>query len=648
MEKSPLTQQFAPEKFKPKVVHLYEALFPQKEEEDHGIELTDGFWQELFLLKPNLQSLQRILAGLDAEDMLHYQSYSQQLLHEAIARIKDGPAPADEIALDTLTVFLGSVLTKKYTNPSSDIITVLSGLDDVDSIFSDFVGALDGVIRNGRDLQVRQKAITTTLALISGAYQTSLVTYFTHRDLFPSLMKFVQETEEPSQASGPFILIGLLANYNKFEFQNPYRFRLDDFVNDAAIGKVVQGVGHVCHEARDRYVAVQDDLPEGWSFVNTLGYIGLGAWTGKKPKAPAPSPEEAKNLLNNLTLEGDDEANLQSPPPEAAILLSTYDFANSNKLFCFNFATLPSLNKNEPPAFGSFLSLTSYMFQHAYRSQRVSLYSYLSLFILQLLVEDQVLAKRICADEGRLSVRLCRQRAPHLPIVKDERIVALVIMDIMIDGINHNLRRKLDTQFFRNLIAVVSKEDIIFESSTNEHSAYHWSELWRSLLSLTKFLTTYSSDIATLSGSTQLVDDLVSLIVLALSAGESFLPDPGSYDDLFYKIVESSDTLTKFRDAYNFPKRPSSSSIDTLISVCSHYNELLESEKGKLRNKHLGPRHVSRVIKQGYESLSFAAKEDLDHFERFKEADYRNVLKMVARVAVKDVQTMVGEKYVDV
>lgn len=49
----------------------------------------------------------------------------------------------------TLTVFLTSVLSKKYTNPSSDVITVLAGLDEVDRVISEFVAILDGIIRNG-------------------------------------------------------------------------------------------------------------------------------------------------------------------------------------------------------------------------------------------------------------------------------------------------------------------------------------------------------------------------------------------------------------------------------------------------------------------------------------------------------------------
>lgn len=38
------------------------------------------------------------------------------------------------------------------------------------------------------EAEIRQKAVEVAIALTAGAYQTSLVSYFTHRDLFPSLM----------------------------------------------------------------------------------------------------------------------------------------------------------------------------------------------------------------------------------------------------------------------------------------------------------------------------------------------------------------------------------------------------------------------------------------------------------------------------
>ena len=43
-------------------------------------------------------------------------------------------------------------------------------------------------------VDLRRKAIEVALSLTSGAYQTSLVSYFTHRDLFPALMKASNST----------------------------------------------------------------------------------------------------------------------------------------------------------------------------------------------------------------------------------------------------------------------------------------------------------------------------------------------------------------------------------------------------------------------------------------------------------------------
>jgi hypothetical protein len=381
------------------------------------------------------------------------QAHTQQLFSRAIERVKKGAAPGDETALDvrllqktsrshwltsqTLTVFLDAALSKKYTNPSSDIISVLAGLHDADTVMADFVAALDTVIRTGRNLTLRLKAVRTTLAMTATTFQTSLPSYFTHRDLFPSLMKYIQDCEDSTQVMPAFYLLGLLVNYNKFEFQNPYRLRLDDFVNDGIIQKIISSFGDTCATLRDAFVAVQDDMPEGWTLGSTLNYIGLGVLApASRPTTPVPAPDEAQNLFATL------------PGPEIGVILSTYDFANANKLFCFNLVQQTAPKKGDPSPLSSFFSLTSYLFQHAHRSSRTSLYTYLTLYTIQILVEDQILAKRLCSDEGKMAVRLCRQRQPYLPIVKGDRIPGSVILDLMIDGVNHNLRRRLDVEYY--------------------------------------------------------------------------------------------------------------------------------------------------------------------------------------------------------
>ncbi|KAI4161783.1 MAG: hypothetical protein LQ342_004616 [Letrouitia transgressa] len=145
MEASPLTQQNRPGPFQSKIDYLYEELLKG----DSDIALTNGFWKEFFLLRPNTTKLRQRLEDFSADDLLQIQDETQQLFARAVAEAKSGNGVSDEFALDTLTVFLGSVLVKRYTNPSSEIITVLAGLDEVDYVFSDFANTLESIVRTG-------------------------------------------------------------------------------------------------------------------------------------------------------------------------------------------------------------------------------------------------------------------------------------------------------------------------------------------------------------------------------------------------------------------------------------------------------------------------------------------------------------------
>ncbi|KAJ6029567.1 hypothetical protein N7499_000714 [Penicillium canescens] len=666
MEASPLTQQSRPESFKPKIVQLYENLLKNAEDLDP----SEGFWREFFLLPPDRNQLHAILDHLSPDDILSLQTQTQLLFTRAIREAAAGVAPADSYALDTLTIFLTSILSKKYTNPSSDVITVLAGLDEVDHVISDFVAVLDGIIRNGSRFDVRLKAIRTAVAMTSGAYKTSLVSYLTHRDLFPSLMKYVSESDTPMQVFDPFLLLGLLANYNKFEFQNPYQLRLDDFVNESSIQKIAKGVGLACGGLRNGYIAVQDDIPEGWNLTNTLIFFGLRAFApGAREKANPPTAEEAKAIFAEL------------PAQEAAILMATYDFTNANKLFGYHLVHSKSENNEEESPFSSFLSLTSYLLQHAYRSPRVGHYAELTLFTLRILVEDPIICKHICNEDGKRKVRICRQKQPYLPVVSGDRVLAAIIFDIMIDTITHNLRRRLDVNLYSHAIAITLRL-LTYLSKNKIRLTYHWSELWRTLLSLMRFLTTYAADLTINPKIQTLTSSLADLIAFCVSGGDTFLPDPSSYDDLFYKLVETGPIISKFRAAYALTGAGSTSkaaepgieqhvaAIDTLQSVSTHFYALLFYSDGdnanaaavaaaaaavspkpdepasvplpSIRKKNLSPREVHRIIKQGYDTLSIQPPEGLSTWAKWREAEWKSELKRAARCAVDDARQLVA------
>ena len=327
------------------------------------------------------------------------------------------------------------------------------------------------------------------------------------------------------------------------------------------------------------------------------------------------------------------------PGLEAAIMLTLYDFIVANKVFCHHFITAAAPEKGQAAPFSTFISFNSYLYQHAYRTSRASMYACLTLLTLLVFVEDAALAKLLC--ETSAPVRLCRQRPPYLPLVSSEkRSYAAAIIDLLIDGINHNLRKRLDTAIYTQSLAVITKL-LSYLAKSRTKLTYHWSELWRSLLSFVRFLTTYADDLKSLPRTTEVVKALVDLLALSLQSGEAFLPDAAAYDDLFYKLVESGEALIKLRDAYSLsPETEKNSSINSLISVSKHYQELIESERAK--KEHLTPREVSKIIKQGYETLSLEGKEGPEAAETgYREVEYRSMLKRIARVAVADAANLV-------
>ena len=59
-------------------------------------------------------------------------------------------------------------------------------------------------------------------------------------------------------------------------------------------------MGQTCVESRGKYVTIQEDLPEGWSFTTALGMLGLGSVAGAKATTPAIDPEVAKEMFAKL------------------------------------------------------------------------------------------------------------------------------------------------------------------------------------------------------------------------------------------------------------------------------------------------------------------------------------------------------------
>lgn len=516
------------------------------------------------------------------------------------------------------------------------MIEVLAGLDAIDALMSDLVHSLESIIRQANNESFRTKALETALALVAGGFHTNLVSYFMHRDLFSALMKFIHDVHEPSvNGLKAVVVVGVLSSYNKFEAQNVYQNRLEDFVNEDTIQLLVQNFASACSLIRNQFVAVQDDYPVPWSFNSTLAMVGLRGLSSDAKKPAPPSEDEAKALFTSL------------PREDASCLLALYSFVRANTLFTANILNLPT-NKDKQAPLSAFLSLTSYVSHHAYRGPRQSTYAILSLLSIRIMVEDPVLVKRMCSTESKMPIRLCRQRPPHPPLVTAARVPATAILDICTDVLSHNLRKRLDVHLYSLALGIMLRIVTYLELSKTRLS-HHWAYIWGALVSLMRFLTQYAADLKHLRGiREELCASLANLAAFCLSKGDGFMPDPASFDDFFYKLIESNDVLHKFKEAYcdrPVSSSASSSSSDTLprsvealISVSSHYHDLLKAQHGK--KTHQSPAAIQKVIKEGYETLNLEADDGFGQWERWRESNWKPELKRMIRVAVEDARVL--------
>lgn len=112
-------------------------------------------------------------------------------------------------------------------------------------------------------------------------------------------MQIIIDTEDPAARALPLSLLSLLLNYNRFEFQNPYRQRLEELGNRTAINAVLENITVTCALCRDQYAAAQEDIAEGWNLSGALSWFGLGVLTGT-PQTTAVTDEAANVIFSAL------------------------------------------------------------------------------------------------------------------------------------------------------------------------------------------------------------------------------------------------------------------------------------------------------------------------------------------------------------
>ncbi|KAG4305433.1 hypothetical protein PORY_000989 [Pneumocystis oryctolagi] len=602
--------------FKLKIIAQYQRIFNNQRNDP----LERRFFMDMYLLQCNFDELKSILDELSVDQLLLLQNNTRCLFKEGVSIIKKVDLLRLENVLDTLEIFIRSVFQKKYNNFTSDVVFIIAGLDNIDSIFMDFVISLDALIQKESRAVLRTKALRLCLCTACHGFNSNVVSYFHYKDFFPSIIKYITDPDTFSTAFLAFLFLGVLANNKKFESQNLYQTRLSDFVDNSTMRLIVNIISVICMECRNEYIFLKNNGPDNmWGIKNILTYFN-----------DMFSPDYYKPVFENSCFISSENGAFMLPGYKASILLPMYDFINTNKAFCYIFITTRSSTNDleiETP-FSQFISFTSYLLEYQCLSLRASHYARLALLIIHILVSDNDCFLALANEANGSVVHLCRRKHSFLPLVKDKRILLLAIFDSLIISMDYNLKRKLDiekyilqAQILLNIISILEEKKIKLE--------YHWQDVWRFFMHFIMFLLANSKTFKQLPRIDELVSILLNFISLCIIRGENFLLEFKFFEDLVYKLIQNGDIVKKFIKTYEIE----SSSSKIILLVTEYYENFLLK---KYKPHELSPEKIIAAIKEGYGLFNLNLAENNEYIVPFKETKECVFLKSVARVAVLD------------
>ncbi|KAF9318125.1 hypothetical protein BG003_011780 [Podila horticola] len=566
-------------KLKEKFVEIYDMfLRGQDPSIVHGKD-PDVFWDELFLIKVNADYLSSSLRETTEDQLLAIKDGINSIFLHAVQTMRD-PLPQRRLhAMQTLTIVLGEIFRKKFHNWSFDVIHLLTGLSHADLVFRTLVQGLAQILGSEESLELRVVALRLAIALVCGndnVNKNSLNEYFMQKDIFSSVAKFFMVVDSAELAFEALALLGLLANYNKYETQNPYLTQLTALNDSAILEKMALVITVSCDKMRRSYIAVADDdeLSTVSKVTSAFSYVTGMLWNPKSQDSSAT-----------------DAAFAELPDGSATILLVLYDLLYTNRRFrrvFLNFSTTTSAlaqlqlnNKLPDPSADAnnktdketglaiYLSFASYLFQHN-RTHRTAPYTNLCLITLLILVEDPTLYPYICSipqsqdaspaihgqQISETSVRLCRQRQPVLPKVKQARSLGAVLLDVILGFLKHNMKKKMQIDSFRIAISIIISIASRFKS-LRVRLSYHWVEMWNTLLGLVKFLHANMKVFQSLPEARDLVAEVIDLVNYFVTFGDLIMPDPASLYALYYEIVRSGiDVFSELAKEFTISVQP--------------------------------------------------------------------------------------------
>lgn len=616
---------------KGKLVPIYESFFK-------GEDLTlahPNFWNELFLIKPLVPHIESEILRMSNDQLIISKNNINSLVSHCIDTLVDEHPFRVVYALQTLSSVIQSIYKKLNQHDIEfNLIDVLFGYDTAEKRMIILMRHCNNFLTGEYPESLKSLCLKLILIIVSGTdniSQNKLLEYVMVDGVFESLIQFLKSTVARNRhGHDAVLLLTLLVNYRKYESANPYIVKISILDDELALNGYGQVISSLLSDFCRNFVQQKTDEQVSWlsSLTNIVGSIFVG----------------------------DEEANNQQVRANNALLLALYEATHLNRNFVTTLAFTQSdtsappspnntLGANTVPS-GSltvdnvtqpfnllaiFLQYCSIVMQ-VIRTEAILNNVKLCFLILSCIAEDEYANSLMHDANLAFRIQLHRVQMHHRKIndkIAPTQPLAATLLDLLVEFITSHMMKKFPLELYTQCIGVLQRL-LCYQRRCGVRLGYHWKDLWTALFNLLKFLTTHEAHLMKKINIFPLAIQVVNILNLFITYGDTFLSQPTSYDELFYEIIRMRLIFTnlnamalRYSTAESYEhKEHASKLMNSLVNMRDIVNHFPPKIAAWLASESLSTpteQQIMDIIIKNYDTLGLKLQDNLDQYERYTE-----------------------------
>ncbi|XP_048958957.1 armadillo-like helical domain-containing protein 3 isoform X1 [Canis lupus baileyi] len=666
---------------KEKVVLMYDEIFMTEDPS----KCSPRFWEELFLMKVNLEYLEGKLESLDGEELMKikdninclFQHCIQALGEEHPIRVVNALQNSFS-SLQTLCALIRGVHQKNKSTSGFDIINMLMGFDKAELCMKNLMESLDSLLCAEGSESLKSLCLKLLLCLVTvtdNISQNTILEYVMINSIFEAILQIL--SHPPSRREHGYdavVLLALLVNYRKYEL----RVRLEKLkkssnaISDRIIIKS-QCSDQIVVWSVNPYI-VKLSIVDDEATLNGMGLVIAQALSEYNRQYKDKEEEHQSGFFSALTnmvgsmfiADAHEKISVQT---NEAILLALYEAVHLNRNFITVLAqshpemglvttpvspapTTPATPLGTTPPSSdvissvelpldadvqtsnlliTFLKYSSIVMQDTKDEHRLHS-GKLCLIILTCIAEDQYANAFLHDDNMNFRVNLHRMPMRHRKKAADKNLpcrpLVCAVLDLMVEFIVTHMMKEFPMDLYVRCIQVVHKL-LCYQKKCRVRLHYTWRELWSALINLLKFLMSNETVLLAKHNIFTLALMIVNLFNMFITYGDTFLPTPSSYDELYYEIIRMHQS---FDNLYSMVLRLSTNAgqwkeaaskvthaLVNIRAIINHFNPKIESYAAVNHISQLSEEQVLEVVRANYDTLTLKLQDGLDQYERYSE-----------------------------